>query len=171
MEEYSTDTSPRSTPTIDVSAQARAWLDHIPAHKRGTVANWFHYAVRNGAQTPHTVCSAVGQTIHRRLEWSSDLTSRQVLQGVLEVLRTHQAEALAYAQSVLDYERLPYQDRQKVKAQRSLQYLKGSMAGKPATEAQHGLLRRLGYAGALPDDRAEASALIDRLMHQEGGGR
>ena len=89
----------------------------------------------------------------------------------MAVLRTHQAEALRYAESVTTYEALPFEQRQQVKAQRAFQYLKTSMAGKPATAAQHGLLRRLGYAAALPDDRAAASELIDRLLRQQGGAR
>ena len=139
----------------------RAWLAQFPDQRRSTIATWFHGAVRTGAQTPHAVCSAVWQTVQRRLQGASELASRQFLQGVLDILQRTPQEALAYAQSVLDYERLPYHERQQMKARRAFAYLKAGMQDKPATEAQHGLLRRLGYEGALPQDRAAASELID----------
>jgi hypothetical protein len=161
------DFSPHNHPTRVDAPDPRRFLEHFPGDKRSAIANWFHYAVRHGAQTPRAVCSAVWQTIQRRLEWASTPENRQFLQGCLDTLRADQAGTLAYAQSVLAYEALPYEQRQRVKAQRSLQYLSEGMRGKPATEAQHWRLRQLGYEGELPSDRAEASAAIARLL-QEG---
>jgi hypothetical protein len=85
------------------------------------------------------------------------------------VLRSDQAGALAYAQSVLDYERLPYETRQRVKAERAMGFLKQAMAGKEVTAAQLAYLHRLGYQGDPPVDRAHASQLIDQLRTQQGG--
>jgi hypothetical protein len=87
------------------------------------------------------------------------------------VLRSDQAGALAYAQSVIEYERLPAEQRQKMKAERAVRFLKERMVGKAPTAPQLAYLRRLGYQGAPPRDRAEASALIDRLLTQQGGER
>lgn len=162
LSEPKSEAGPRQNP--------RAWLDHFPPERRSTIANWFHHGVRNGARTPQAVCSAVWQTVQQRLHWSSDLANRQFLQGALDTLRATQQEALAYAQSVLEYERLPYEARQQVKAQRTLAALKLGMRGKPTTEAQYGLCTPAGD-GELPADRAEASALIDQLQTQQGGDR
>ena len=87
----------------------RAWLEQFPTPRRSTIANWFHYAVRNGAQTPHAVCSAVWQTMQQQLEWSTTPENREFLLHCLEVLRSDQAGALTYGQSVLNYEPLPYE--------------------------------------------------------------
>ena len=159
-----------STALVPPGPDPRAWLEHLPAPKRSSVANWFHYAVRNGASTPPAVCSAVWQTVQQRLQWSSELPTRQFLQGVLDTLRATQQDALTYAQHVIDYERLPYEARQRVKAERTFAYLKDAMHGKPATPAQLSYLGALGYRGEPPTDRAQASALIDALLQQQGGG-
>ena len=146
----------------------RALLEHIPAHRRSTVANWFHYAARAGTPTAHGVCSQVWQGIQQRLQWASTPETRQFLQGVLDVLQAHQTEALAYAQHMISYEQLPYAERQKIKGRRALSFV---MQGKEPTLPQLAYLRSLGYQGPPPVDRAQASLLIDQLRQQQGGGR
>src|SRR5712691_9319554 len=146
-----------------VNSDPRAWLEHFPANRRSALANWFHYAVRGGSRTPAAVVHQVQQTVQRRLQWASAHTVDAHLCAVLEVLQTDRAGAVAYAESVLSYEQLPDEARQRVKAERATPYLQEAMRGKPVTEKQTALLRRLGYTGAPPEDRAAASALIDRL--------
>lgn len=155
-------------PGAPVHPDPRAFLDYCPANKHGPVANMFHFAVRDGAQTPQAVCDAVSQTVQRRLEWSSDLTTRQFLQSVLDLLQAHKGEALAYAASVLAYEKLPYAERQQIKGRRALAFV---MQDKPTTEKQAALIRSKGYTGPIPPDRSQASFLIDRLLRQEGGAQ
>jgi hypothetical protein len=75
---------PDSLPDSHPPSDPRAWLDHCPTKKHSAVANWFHYAVRNGAATPEAVCSAVWQTIQRRLEWSTTPESRGFLLHCLD---------------------------------------------------------------------------------------
>ena len=151
--------SPPDTPA------SRAWLNRIAAGRRSATANWFHHAARAGATPPQAVCSGVWQTVQRRLEWASTPDTREFLQGILDLLKSHQDEAMMYAQSVLDYEALPYEQRQQVKARRALNFV---MGGKPTTEKQASLIRSKGYTGAIPADWADASALIDRLLRQAG---
>jgi hypothetical protein len=93
---------------------------------------------------------------------------RAHLQAVLDALPNDRAGALAFAQAVIDFERLPYEARQRVKAERAAPYLEQAMRGKPVTERQVAFLRTLGYTGPQPEDRAAASTLIDRLK-REGG--
>ena len=146
----------------------RAFLEHFLAPRRSVTANWFHDAVRGGATTPATVLHQVHQTVQRRLHWASPQTDVAHLQTVLTALQEDRDGALAHAQSVIDYERLPYEARQRMKAERANPYLQEAMGGKPVTERQTAFLRALGYAGPQPQDRATASALIDRLK-REGG--
>ena len=163
---------------MKVKTPLRPWSRQAPipapgwntsrALKRSPVANWFHYAVRNGASTPQAVCSAVWQTVQRRAEWSATPESRGFLLHCHEVLRSDQAGALAYARHVIEYERLPYEQRQRVKAERAVHFAKQAMVGKPATPAQLAYLAALGHPGPVPADRAEASQLIDALR-QKGG--
>lgn len=165
--DFSTVPRPGPQPTPG-DPDPRAWLDAFPAPRRSAIANWFHFACRGGASTPHTVCSAVSATIQRRLAWSPEPESRAFLLSCLDTLRTHQAEALAYATYVITYEQLPYEERQQIKGRRALTY---AMQGKPTTAKQAALIRRRGYRGAIPADRAEAHALIDRLLQQQGGAQ
>ena len=171
MGEYTRDpqreTAPLTSAGPSASDTPRAFLEHFPTARRGPIANWFHHAVRRGAQQPGQVLDAVRQACARRLSWSD--TPDATL--VLHTLDTDPAGAFAYAQSIIVYEGLPREARQRVKAERTFAYLKLSMRGKDATPAQHWRLRRLGYAGKLPADRAAASALIDQLQAQKGGGQ
>ena len=150
-------------------ADPRAWLEHVPATRRSGVANWFHYAVRAGYTTSAAVLSQVQQTVQHRLQWASAHTDVTHLHAVLEALQTDRAGAVTYARAVIDYERLPYDARQRIKAARATPYLQEAMRGQPITTKQAAYLRALGYTGPQPEDRAAASALIDRL--QQGGGR
>jgi hypothetical protein len=146
----------------------RAWLERFPSARRSAIANWYHYAVRNGASTPVAVAHQVRQTVQRRLQWTSAPTETAYLQAVLDALQTDRAGALAYAQSVIDYEHLPYEARQRLKAERTTPYLQEAMRGQPVTEKQVTYLRALGHTGPYPEDRAAASALIDRLKCEGG---
>jgi len=152
----------------NLPADPRAWLDHFPAPRRGPVANWFHQAVRCGAASPFAVLSHVHQTLLRRLQWARDPEHLAHFHLVAEVLRTDHAGALAYAQTVLEYEALPLDARRRVKAERAFAYLKDAMKGKDVTPAQLAYLNALGYTGPQPDDRADASKLIDQLKRGEG---
>jgi hypothetical protein len=141
-----------------------SWLDQFPADRRSTVANWFHFAVREGARTPAAVVIAVQETVRRRLTGESDPARRAHLATVAHALQ--QDGALAYAAEVITYEQLPYAERQRVKAERGKPYMVEAMRGKPPTEKQLALLRSKGVS-SMPEDRAEASQMIDRLL--QGG--
>jgi hypothetical protein len=146
----------------------RAWLDHIPPLKRSTVANWFHQAVRGGARTPAAVYAQVLKTATRRLQDARDTATAQSLSAIRHTLTATQPAALVYAQSVLDYEALPYDARQRVKAERTRLFIHETMRGKPVTPAQIAYLHALGYRGPSPPDRAAASTLIDHLRSERG---
>jgi hypothetical protein len=60
-----------ATPAVPVP-DPRVWLEHFPAQRRSPIANWVHYAVRGGAQTPAAVLQAVQATCARRLAWGDN---------------------------------------------------------------------------------------------------
>ena len=105
------------------------------------------------------VLVAVERTVQRRLSWRSE----DWLMLVLARLADDRRGAMAYAMHVIDYEALPKEARQRVKAERTFSYLKEAMRGKDVTPAQQAYLRALGYAGPAPADQAAASSLIDQL--------
>src|SRR6266567_9210867 len=163
MHEYSIphelNTAPHAAGIISEPDTSRAWLEHFQAPRRSAIANWFHYAVRNGAVTPEAVIYQIQQTVQRRLQWVSAQKDAVHVEAVLDALRTDRSGALAYAAAIIAYEQLPYEARQRVKAERAASYLQEAMRGQPITEKQAAYLRALGYTGPTPDDRAAASVL------------
>jgi hypothetical protein len=146
----------------------RAWLEHFSPQKRSGVANLFHWGARHaGHTTPERLWLHVWQTAVRRQQWGRDAVTTAHLALLLDRLQTDRAGALAYAASVLAYEALPADARQRIKVERAFAYLKASMAGKEPTQAQISYLRSLGYGSEPPADRAEASTLIDHLKRGE----
>ena len=166
MVPHQTHTLPSESHCDEHAADPRAFLGHFLAPRRSATANWFHDAVRGGATTPATVLHQVQQTVQRRLNWASPRTDVAHLQAVLTALQEDRAGALAYAASVITYEQLPHEARQRVKAERATPYLQEAMRGKAVTDKQSAYLRALGYTGPQPEDRAAASALIDRLTRE-----
>lgn len=83
--------------------------------------------MREGARTPEAVLLAVQHTAYRRQQWVRDQATADHLARLLDSLHTDRAGALAYTRSVIDYEHLPYEARQRVKAERTFAYLKQSI--------------------------------------------
>ena len=156
------------TPPHDLIPDPRAWLEHVPPERRSAIANWFHYSVRSGVPVPAAVLVAVDRTIQRRLAWRQDQDD-DWLHLVLERLQDDRGGAMVYAQHVINYEALPREQQQRLKAERSFAYLRDAMRGKDVTPAQRAYLSALGYTGPAPHDRAAASHLIDTL--KQGGAR
>jgi hypothetical protein len=140
--EGSTQSAPPTAP--------RAFLEHFPQPRKSTIANWWHYAVR--------------ETCRQRQTWRENPDAVMVLAALAADL----AGALAYAQSVIEYEAMPCEQRQRHKAERAFAALKEHMREKEPTTAQLQYLAVLGYCGDEPIDRAEASALIDHLTTKGG---
>jgi hypothetical protein len=150
--------------------RAPIWLDQWPQARRSTIANWFYAAVRSGHTDPSAIVEAVQGTLHRRLQWTANLDQRQWLSQILNTMADDPRAAQAYAASVVAREHLPPAEKSALKHERAKAFVLEAMRGKPITEKQAWLIRSTGYTDAIPQDRAEASALIDRLLtHKEGG--
>src|SRR5262249_26454180 len=135
---------PDTLARVNNASDPRAWLEHIPSPRRSAIANWYHYAVRGGSSTPTAVVHQVWQTVQRRLQWANAPTEHVHLRAVLAALQDDRAGALAYAQAVIAYERLPYDARQQIKVERATPYLQTAMCGQPVTKKQAAYLRALG---------------------------
>jgi len=160
-----------TTLTVHSFSDARAWLEHFPAARRSGIANWYHYAVRNGATTAAGVVHQVQQTVLRHQQWSSNATEGAHFQSVLQALQTDRSGALAYAEAVITWERLPYDERQRQKQARGRHFQQQYMAIQPVTDKQLRYLQCLGYVGEMPANRTAASSLIDGLLSTKLGGR
>jgi hypothetical protein len=151
-------------PTLTTPAN---WLSQFPERRRSLLANIFYGTVHVGFSEPLAIVSHVMRECHKRRQWAADQTEREHWTHVLQVLRDHPAAAQGYAQTVIANEQMPRAQREQQKAEAKKGYMLEGMKGKPASPKQHALLRSLGYEGVLPDDRAEASTLIDRILAEK----
>jgi hypothetical protein len=151
----------------------RAWLEQWPTTRRSLISNLFHSAVRKGATTPLMVFSIVQTDLHQHLRDAKRpfSTTDEVLHTVLQALQTAPHEACHYAQAVLDWEALPYHERQRQKQERRRHFQRQYIAGLHPTAKQLGFLRQLGYTGAAPANRADASTLIDEWVNARVKGQ
>jgi hypothetical protein len=153
----------------DVPSEPTTWLSQWPANRRSTLANLFYAVIRRGETFPPAIIEAVMADIYRRLQWTSDFEKRQWWSQVLNTLQDDPHAAQAYAETVCAIEALPAAEKAARKAERAKTFMATAMRGKPVTEKQLGLLRSKGYTGEIPQDRASASELIDRLLCGKGG--
>jgi hypothetical protein len=176
MQEYNTLTIPQpsqSSPAGSGADTPRTWLERWPTARRSLISNLFHYAARAGATTPVFIISAVQVELHRRLRYARppfDATD-DALHGVLQSLQNAPSEAYVYAQTVLDWEALPYDERQRQKQAHGRHFQEQYMATLPVTGPQLRYLHSLHYIGEVPANRLEASKLIAILRSAQGKGR
>jgi hypothetical protein len=155
---------------LDQSAPAvPTWLDQWPPAKRSGLAQLFYAAVRSGAMDPAAIVEEVRLTLVRRLQWTVDTVRRQWFSQILNTMADDPAHVQRYAAAVLAREQLPREAKSALKRTQAHTFMQEAMQGKPVTEAQIWRLRREGYTGTIPDDRREASALIDQLLREKAG--
>jgi len=150
-----------STGTATTDA-GTAFTARLPRDFAGALCDLFHQAARGGASTPTEIVAAVVAQAQRRLD-KMLLGSPQgnALRELLGALAVEPDGARAFAAHAIHWNQLPPDERSARKSQNREEHKQGRMASLPATDAQIGFLRRLGYDGPPPSDRAAASRLID----------
>jgi hypothetical protein len=152
----------------DEAPEPLSWLAQFPAPRRSTLANLFYTVIRRGETVPAAVVEQVVADIHLRLQWSTDFDQRQWWCQVLNILGDDPKAAQSYAGEVLAIEQLPAAEKARRKEDKAKPFIVASMRGKEITDKQRTLIQAKGWTGAVPTDRAEASALIDRLLRPGG---
>ena len=147
--------------------QAPGWLGHFPEKRRSLLANLFYQTVRAGSIEPLAIVMHVHRECHRRRQHSIDQAERDHWSYVLEVLRESPASSHDSCEQVVHNEQMPRAEREQQKTAAKKGYILRAMEGKPATPKQHAYLLKLGYQGALPEDKAAASVLIDQLLTEK----
>jgi hypothetical protein len=158
--------------TSHAGEAAKGFLDYWEPRRRSGVANWFHESVRAGASTAEEVLRRVDETARQRMisavVWGSQSPEAKAAAAlrdeVRRLFREHRPEAMAYAESVIEWERLPQDERDRRKDERGAYYRIEWMRSKPPSEKQISYLRFLGYSGPTPQDCAEASELIEQAL-------
>ncbi len=143
----------------------RQLLDYFPRHQRSTVANIFLGAVRAGATTVPDVLQRVERAFLGRLDAGQryrDVLAQQQARAALDILAAHPHRAADLAAWCLEWEALPREERERLKAQRGDEHRRQWLEEQPATPKQRDYLRALGYTGEIRS-KAHASQLIDEL--------
>jgi hypothetical protein len=141
----------------------RAFLEHFPANQRSTVSNLFLRQVRDGRTSPDSVRAGVYAEMRERLEgprWRGYDDSKDRL--ILDMLRTHYDDSVAYAGWCIAYEKLTPEEKQRWKNSRPGPDLDNIAP----SEKQVRYVRSLGYHGPI-DSMKHASALIE--IYKRGG--
>lgn len=143
------------------------FLADYPKAGHGTIANWFCYAVRDGASTVDEVLSAVEHTVLRKIPVDDTYSlSNDDLATLLEHLLDPEAEE--FAAFIIERESLPAEERTRLKAASGTEYQKAYMANEPPTEKQIDYLKALKCA-TVPASKLEASQLIGEILKKKKG--
>lgn len=132
------------------------FLSYFPPEYRSTAANCLLEAVRRGCTTPPEVVDHALSAAYRRIYGSEAFTLLLLLAEV------DPKALLAGARWALWWESLPFDERQRLKRERSEEAVTRWMEEQPPTEKQLSYLRILGHTGEVAN-RLEASRLIEQL--------
>jgi len=132
------------------------FLELFEPIRRGLIGNQFYMAVRVGAKVPETVVAFVKDDAYNRGGYENTEQQQDILLDVID-----SADALEFAQYVIEREALPYEEKAKLKEVEQEQYRKDWMAKQPPTKKQISYLEALG-CHIIPASKQEASELIER---------
>lgn len=140
-----------------------AFLEQWPQLRRSLIVNQFCYAVRKGAKTAVAVLNRVAADAQERFAVEGDGTpqgeSQRILLAVID-----SDEARKFAEFILWRESLPYEVKQRLKAETGIDHKIACMKKKPPTRKQLAYLEALA-CHIIPENMLEASQLIDKYRN------
>jgi len=144
-----------------------SFLSRFPEDMRSAVVVFFAMRVRKGHRTPEGLYLVALQEASRRARLST-LERDRIKYGLLSsVMLEHPELALGFCRWVLEWEALPWQEKERIKEARAERYRREWMRQQPPTEKQLAYLRKLGWTGAVLS-RQHASELIEKLARRRG---
>jgi hypothetical protein len=145
------------------------FLENFETARRSLIANMFCFAVRGGEKTPVDVIEWVRSDAGIRFAAATYDRNAEIgaaMETLLEIIETN--EAIEYARFVIYRESLPQAEKSKLKQESGIDYAKTYMQTQPPSEKQLKYLKTLGCQ-TIPQNKAEASRLIDRYVKQKAG--
>jgi len=158
--------APTTTPTTVFDDDRRRLLEFFAPRRRCHIANLFLSPVRRGIADAEQIVESVRAELRQDIVRSRryhNFSTVQRKQEYLTLLESHPQEAIDYAQWVIWYESLSYEEKTAQKAERGEFYRRQWMDTQPATEKQMSYLRALGWASEVKS-KLQASELIERLQ-------
>lgn len=149
------------------------FLSHFPTERRSRVVNMFLDPVRRlGVTSADMLVEHIRRNLDQRIREAAYWRSPDLgaLTDIRAVIEARPDEARRFALWAIAWASLPGEVRDRAKAQRAEHYRREWMAQQQPTDRQLAHLRRLGYQGPPPANRAEASELIDRLTKGDAQG-
>lgn len=140
------------------------FLTWYPRAAQGTVANWFCYAVRDGATLRHQVLQQVEYQAMRRRGRATEAMTEEVLAQLIGDLCSEEAED--FAAFILWRESLSAEEKERLKSAGGASHRDNYMAQEPATEKQKKYLKSLGCP-TVPQSKLEASRLIEEHLSKK----
>lgn len=143
----------------------RRVLEQLADAQRGAFTNLALRFIRGGLEDP----VRIGDAMFREFDRHRDRAAEQGDMGAL-IIAEHGADLVvaegdaveALIAWLLDYERLPRAERERLKAARGERHRRQWLDQQPASEKQIAYCRSLGYAGTI-ESKAHASEIIDHL--------
>lgn len=127
----------------------------FPTKRKSTICNKILDQVRAGINYPPTIANNVFDKFNKYPADNGDITSILTDNPFLFM------DAIAH---YIEYEKIPYEEKQTLKRLNAKEYINTVMATQPITEKQSKMLKGLGYAGSFDLNKLEASQMIDSLI-------
>lgn len=147
------------------------FLNQFLPNMRGTVANWFCYAVRGAkgflkADTPEGICVSVHREIERKLRWNDIYSEDQEATYLKGINAVQTNEAVRFAAFILERENLSPEERNKLRDGLGAEHAKERMSQEPPTQKQLDYLQAL-KCSIVPVSKLEASDLIGQYVKKK----
>jgi hypothetical protein len=143
------------------------FLTWFPKAAQSTIANWFCYAVRDGAANVNQVLQQVEYKAMRRLNHPTEAITSDVLGDLIKNIGCPEAED--FAAFIMEREALSPEEKEQLKASNDTGYRNAYMANEEPTAKQLSYLKSLGCKNA-PASKLEASRMIDSLVKAKSNG-
>lgn len=141
---------------LENDAKKNEFVSLFPANKRSGVCNKILEPIRSGQVDPLIVAKIVFDKYNRFPDDNADIISIIKANTFLFI------DAIIY---YIEYEKLPRDEREKLKQSKSKEYVEQYMREQPITNKQIKMLEGLGYGGPFNISRLGASNIIEELIH------
>lgn len=124
----------------------------FPKNKKSSICNKILSEIRSGNNYPPSIAINVLDKLNKYPDDNREIIS------VLENNPFMYMDAIVY---YIEYEKMPYEDKQKLKQVNNKTYMDEAMAVQPISPKQVGMLKHLGYTGDFNMSKLDASQMID----------
>jgi hypothetical protein len=149
---------------------SKSFLDYFPDNRRSWVMARFLAVVREGELEPEMIVHRVWAGAQAKTMMPCSDEDRTKYLGLCLAIENHSDAAHSLALYCVEWEALPWHERDSLKREQRDQYRREHIRGLAPTAKQVHLLSRLGGHRTDVSNRQEAADLIDQVLNGKGGG-